>query len=254
MSVQNINPFFPFSCAAYTKEKKDRKSEQNITLNFFHTGRGNKFNSDLAVRSTSGKSFICWKIRSASHVSVTLPWHWKESTSVQLVLKSCRCHIPTPFNLRPSSPFLTPPFLSLPPFPPYFWFHVSCWLWKWIADYFRNKYLDMENAWWGKAGLNCCATVSMQGRSRTVIAVSWTNCIFYAIKSNLFVDLEMQQTHILMDSSFLSVGFPDLLSLFVWRSNPEDTALKMQTKRKQRRRGKRMSVIWEDLAWDKDRT
>lgn len=90
--------------------------------------------------------------------------------------------------------------------------------------------------------------MSTQGRSGMVIAVSWTNCIFYAIKGNLFVDLEMQQTHILMDSSSLSVGFPDLLSLFVWRSNTEDTALKMQTKRKQRWRGKRMSVIWEDLA------
>lgn len=171
-------------------------------------------------------------------------WYWKA------------VDVTYPHHLTCGLPLLSSPHLSSPFLPSLltFGFMWAADFEKWIADYFRNKYLDMEYAWWGKAGLSCCATVSMQGRSGTVIAVSWTNCIFYAIKGNLFVDLEMQLTHILMDSSLLSVGFPDLFSLFVWRSNPEDTALKTQTERKQRRRGKRMSVIWEDLAWDKDRT
>lgn len=45
------------------------------------------------------------------------------------------------------------------------------------------------------------------------IGASWTNCTFYEIHDSLFVDLEMELTHILMDSSFLSVGFLDWLSL-----------------------------------------
>lgn len=47
----------------------------------------------------------------------------------------------------------------------------------------------------GKAGLNCYATVSMQGRSRMPIAASCTNYAFYETESNLFVDLEVELTH-----------------------------------------------------------
>lgn len=60
-----------------------------------------------------------------------------------------------------------------------------------------------------------------------VTATPWTNWMYYEMKDNFSVDLEMELSHISMDSSFLSLRLPGWLSfIFVWRSDTGDIALK----------------------------
>lgn len=101
-------------------------------------------------------------------------------------------------------------------------------------NYFSNKYPNLACAWTTgeeKWGLTAVQLWACRGSARMVIAASWTNWSFYEINGNLFVDLEMELTHILIDSSFLSLGFPYCLSLCLFGSQTQDTILENTNKK-----------------------